>query len=138
MPTILSVAVCSLRHCFIVILISNFPKITNFSFTTVQWYCRRIFLIVTRETIIENLSVLIFLLHGQDCRNANPQRQGITIDTPKLQALQHVYQRSGKAKRIDCIVGGYDEIDVVYIAYYDGNFGFSLILKTAKKQSATM
>ena len=24
-------------------------------------------------------------------------------------------------KRIDCIVGGYDEIDVVYIAYYDGN-----------------
>lgn len=23
--------------------------------------------------------------------------------------------------RIDCIVGGYDEIDVVYIAYYDGN-----------------
>lgn len=23
--------------------------------------------------------------------------------------------------RIDCIVGEYDEIDVVYIAYYDGN-----------------
>ena len=98
-----------------------YQKLQNLSFTTVWWYCRRIFLIVTRETIIENLSVLIFLLHGQDCRNANLQRQGITIDKPELQALQHVYKRSDKAMRIDCIVGEYDEIDVVYIAYYDGN-----------------
>lgn len=50
-----------------------------------------------------------------------PQRQGITIDTPQIEALHHVYKRSDKAMRIDCIVGGYDEIDVVYIAYYDGN-----------------
>lgn len=35
--------------------------------------------------------------------------------------------------RVDCIVGECDEIDVVYIAYYDGNVGFSLVLKTAKK-----
>lgn len=34
--------------------------------------------------------------------------------------------------RIDCIVGECDEIDVVYIAYYDGNVSFSLVLKTAK------
>ena len=64
---------------------------------------------------------MIFLLHGQDCRNANLQRQGITIDTPKLQALHHVYKRIDKVKRKDCIVGEYDEIVVVYIAYYDGN-----------------
>ena len=77
-------------------------------------------MIVTRETVIENLAVFIFLLHGQDCRNANLQRQGNAIDTPELQALQHVYKRSDKVKRIDCIIDGCDEIDVVY-AYYDGN-----------------
>ena len=95
-------------------------------------------MIVTRETIIENLAVLIFLLHGQDCRNANLQRQGITIDTPEQQALHHAYKRIDKVKRIDCIVGEYDETDVVYITYYDGNVGFSLVLKTTITQSATM
>lgn len=31
------------------------------------------------------------------------------------------YKENGKVKRIDCIVGEYNEIDVVYIAHYDGN-----------------
>lgn len=31
------------------------------------------------------------------------------------------YKENGKINRIDCVVDGYDEIDVVYIAHYDGN-----------------
>ena len=139
MPTILSVVVLFVAPFFYGFPHSRiFQKSQNLTFTTVQWYCSLIFLIVTRETIIENLSILIFLLHGQDCCNANLQHQGITIDTPELQALHHAYKRIDKVKRIDCIVGEYDETDDVYIAYYDGNRRLSLVLKTTITQSATM
>ncbi len=40
---------------------------------------------------------------------------------PNCKYYNKFYKENGKVKRIDCIVGGHNEIDVVYIAHYDGN-----------------
>ncbi len=41
--------------------------------------------------------------------------------SPNCKYYNKFYKENGKVKRIDCIVGGHNEIDVVYIAHYDGN-----------------
>ena len=40
---------------------------------------------------------------------------------PDCKYYNKFYKENGKVKRIDCIVGGHNEIDVVYIAHCDGN-----------------
>ena len=132
MPTVLSVVVLFVAPFFYGYPHSRiFQKSQNLTFTTVQWYCSRVFLIVTRETIIENLAVFIFLLHGwSECKPAMSKNHhryaGTTSITTRLQEKR-------QNNEVDCIVGGYDEINVVYIAYYDGNRRLSPCFENREK-----